>query len=317
MSTTFTTDTTRIAPQARLGHDVSAANNLTEALNLADLNWQVREEPADGLSIFTDDELITTSIPDRKLLLRSDNLLTLGVVGNRYQPVSNADAFGLADAAHQLGARFAHAGELDYGRKTYMTMTIPEADVLVGGKDLVSFGLTLRTDHSGSGSITGSVDGTRLVCTNGMRGRLTSPQSWTIRHTATADQRLEMAEDALQHAFAYAKEFAAVAEEMISTPMTRREFYAFIDEIFPEPDEEAKRKHAIWAQRRQELVELFRLAETQEEGRGTRWAGYNALVEWLDWFRPSRGGDEGRALRNFNTSADTGLGARAFDMLAN
>lgn len=53
-----------------------------------------------------------------------------------------------------------------------------------------------------------------------------------------------------------------------------------------------------------------------EEGRETRWAGYNSVIEWLDWFRPAQGGEEGRALRNFETGNDNGLGSRVFELLA-
>lgn len=311
------TSVSRLNPAAQLGTNITDATCLDDALRTANLDWSVIQHKADNLTLFADDDIVTTSIPGKDLLIRSDNNQTLGVVGSRYTPVSNADAFSMADAAHRLGARFAYAGELDHGRKTFLTMTLPEASISVGGHDLVEFSIKFTTGHAGCAPITGEAIGTRLVCTNGMRSSFGTNHKWNIRHTATADHRLEQAETALQHAFAYAKEFSAAAEHMISTPMSRREFTEFIDTLFPEPEEGCtSRKRNLWETRRRNLLSLFGTYETQEEGRETRWAGYNSVIEWLDWFRPAQGGEEGRALRNFETGNDNGLGSRVFELLA-
>lgn len=306
----------RLSPTAFLGTDIRGCDSLSDALRTSGLDWGIKEHTADSITLMGDDGLTSTSIPNRKLLLRSDNHITLGVVGQRYQPVDNASAFGMADVAHRLGAQFAYAGELDHGRTTFLEMTLPEATVNVGGNDLVQTSLVFTTNHAGGGGITGEVRLTREICTNGMRGVMGTPATWNIRHTFSADSRLELAEDSLQHATRHAKEFAAVADSMISTPMTNREFEGVINALFPQPDaDDSPRKHTAWQTRRDQLMGLFRAAETQEDGRNTAWAGYNAVMEWLDWYRIARGGDDGRALRNFNSTDDV-LGNKAFQLIA-
>lgn len=97
------TSVSRLNPAAQLGTNITDATCLDDALRTAKLNWSVIQRKADNLTLFADDDIVTTSIPGKDLLIRSDNNQTLGVVGSRYTPVSNADAFSMADAAHRLG----------------------------------------------------------------------------------------------------------------------------------------------------------------------------------------------------------------------
>lgn len=306
----------RRRPEAVLGSNISTARSLDDALTTAGMDWTILDEPADNLTLLTDSGVTSTSIPGHRLLMRSDNHVTLGVVGNRYTPLNNAQAFALADSAKMLGARFSYAGELDHGRKSFLTMDIPEATVRIGGHDAVSFAIRLTTSHDGSGGITGDIQGTRLACTNGMRSKLGNAHRWNIRHTANADNRMDQARDALRHAFEHAKTFAAHAEAMIATPFSTGDFDNLISTLLIKPDEDASaRAQNTWHRRRDELMTLFNNAETQEEGRLTRWGAYNAFAEWQDWYRPANNGTRGRAQRNFTTDS-TGLTERAFELLA-
>ncbi|WP_137873767.1 DUF945 domain-containing protein [Rhodococcus sp. Q] len=52
------------------------------------------------------------------------------------------------------------------------------------------------------------------------------------------------------------------------------------------------------------------------DARGTRWAAYNAVTEWEDWFRPGRDGGAGRAARQFATPDPKGVKQAAFELIA-
>ncbi|MDN5757601.1 MAG: DUF945 domain-containing protein [Tomitella sp.] len=309
----------RLPAQQVLGTDIAGAGTVSEALHTASLDWGLNIVDADNLTIMGDSGVTTTSFPGRRLLMRDDTHTGLGMVGARYEPVDNAAAFALADDAHALGATFAHAGELDHGRGVFLTMDLPEARVQVGGHDLVDFGVIFRAGHGGSGGILGEVSGTRLVCTNGMTVGIGRPHQWKIRHTRSAQTQMDMARVVLQGAARYAKEFAAIGEQLISEPMGRGEFVAYLDRLYPEPDEDKKASHTRWQQRRADLLQLFATAGTQEEGRSTRWAAFNAVVEYEDWHRGVRatGGenaDEARAARQFRPDTDSHK-QQAFDLI--
>lgn len=300
---------------AAFGTDISHCDNVEQALTEAGLDWNIEEIPATDLFINNGEDLVSTSIPGRKLLVRSDNKTTLGVVGPKYSSLSNSESFALADAAKTLGATFTYAGELDHGRKAFITMDIPEAKVYVGGHDAVDFGLVLTTDHSGSGSITCEIQGSRLACTNGQL--LTSTFSkWSIKHTKRANRRVEMAQHALKYSFAAAKEFAAYADYLISEPMSRQDFIDLMKSVFPQPlDGASEQAFTKWRNRNHELVTLYSEAETQEEGRNTAWGALQTVLEWEQYFRPSRGGELGRAKRNFMTPDNAGIGRRTLELL--
>lgn len=308
--------TDRMPDDTILGTNISTAANTGEALALAGLDWGLVDTPADDLTIMGPEGVTIGSMPDRRLISRSDNGVILDVVGARYTPIENADAFALADQAKTLGAQFANAGEVDHGRTTFMTMTIPEATGYVGGSDPVDFGFYIRT---GVGqAATYSVSARRRVCTNGMSVGFSGAKthSWAIRHTRSADENLILARAAVRDAMAYAKEFVAHAEAMVNTPMSSSEFGSFLDTFAPKPDEAKKAATTRWETRRAELRELFNGADTQEDIRGTRWAAFNAVTEHLDWYTSTKGDNptEARALRQFNGTAETHR-QRAFNLL--
>lgn len=297
-----------------LGADISSARSVDEALVLAGLDWGIEEHPADSFALTTAEGVTMTGMPGMRFFLRSDTKQALHLGGGRYTAVTNADAFAPADIAVAMGARLASGGALRGGRQAYLELDLPDSAVKVGGVDLLSAQLLCRTAHDGSGRVTGEARIRRLVCTNGMTADIGFPATFAIGHTSSAHDRLKAAKEMMQGAVRFAKEFAAVADHMLDTPMNEREFGAFVDTMYPEPDTDA-REHGTWERRRGELMELFRFAETNDLGRGSRWGAYSALTEYLDWFAPVRGDDDARALRQLDNVAQ-GKKDRAMKMLA-
>lgn len=320
---------TRRGPYAVLGTDVSHATDSGAAIRTAGLNWEVEKVRMRELYISNrDDDLIPTSMPDRSLLMRSDNNAGLGVVGERYVPVDNAHAFTLADDIAAAGGRFDHAGELDGGRKTFLTLKLPDATIDLGNTaarvgDVLDLTAVLICDHAGSGAFTADLMVTRLACTNGMS--VTVPQaqgadSVRIRHTASASDRIELARSIMRNAVRYSRSYAALAEHMATTPMTRTQFLSFIDDLFPEPEKTDKRAHTSWDKRRGEIISLWRDADTQDSGRDTRWAAFNAVTEWLTWSTPIRTTNRDdlqatRAMRQITSTSPAMMRQRAFNAL--
>ncbi|MGP5014487.1 DUF932 domain-containing protein [Glutamicibacter ardleyensis] len=305
---------------SRLGTDLSGITNIEEAMTKANLDWTVNLVPAQGLMMLTEEGITNTSIPDMRMVMRSDNQVTLGVVGARYQNVDNHEVFGLGEHILNQGGQLVAGGELNHGRRTFMRFDLPETQVTVGGSDLVKFGISLRACHDGSGTVTASVDGLRLACTNGMSVKMHVPHAFSIRHTTNARHRLATADMVLQGAITYAKEFSAVAEELISRPFSRSEFIGYIDALYPAPDEREKRAYTIWRNRRRELISLFDFADTNDYGRHTQWGAFNAVTEYLDWGTTVRANadqsiSETRALRQFD-QAHQNVKDRAFELLA-
>lgn len=282
----MTATITPVRTRHRLGVDLTGVSDVETALERADLNWGLDIHPAENIDVTTEEgKTFATSIPGMRLVMRDDDHTVLGVVGNRYEPVDNRSVFSLAEHFLNQGATFQEGGSLDHGRRCFMRFGLPDTTVeLAGGQDLVTFGVVIKASHDGTGNVTAALEGTRLVCLNGMTASVPGlPHVFTVRHTANVQTRMSEAEVILSGAARYARGFAAAAQHMLDTPMSKDEFKAYLDRLYPRPDAEAKRATTLWENRRATLLNLFAFAETNEIGRGTAWAGYNALTEFLDW----------------------------------
>ncbi|MFC0313618.1 DUF932 domain-containing protein [Gordonia phosphorivorans] len=281
---------TRRRPEFILGTDTRGQTDLDGVLAAAGLNWGLRTvSGSDGLSVIVDDREISTFAPERQLVLRDDNNVVLGMVGDGYQAVPNDEAFASTAIAAKMGAQYQSAGSSDYGRKAFVTMTLPEAEVRVGGKDVVSFSLLFSTDHSGGGAVAGRIQGVRQWCTNGATVPLREQMSWSVRHTATASERLAMVEDTVRGCLRYAKEFAALGEQLICAPMSKSDYETYINALFPRPDANAApAAHTRYERRHADLMGLFHTAAIQQDSPESAWSAVAAVTEYEQWFRPAR-----------------------------
>lgn len=310
----MTATTTQERRTVRLGHDLSGIADIDTAIKAADLDWGLNIIDGDTPLSFigADGNAVVTSFPGQRLVQRDDTHVTLGVVGGRYQDVDNRQVFGLGRHILDQGGVLVSGGPLDHGRRAFMKFDLPSAKISLDGKnegkDLLSFGVTLRANHDGKGNVAAHLEAKRLICTNGMTVSLTGlPRVFRIRHTASAEQRLAEAVTILQGAQRYAKEFTATAQHMLDTPFTLAQFRRYIERIWPEPNPEEKRAHTLWENRRADLLGLFRFAETNALGRNTAWGAFNSVTEYLDWNAPVRSATSAdvaltRAVRQFDES---------------
>ena len=78
----------------RLGQRTETAVTSAAAIRMAGLDWSVDERPL--ATVDTDDNL--ESITSHKAIVRCDNHAVLGVVGTRYTPLQNDEAFEWLDS---------------------------------------------------------------------------------------------------------------------------------------------------------------------------------------------------------------------------
>lgn len=147
----------------------------------------------------------------------------------------------------------------------------------------------------------------RVVCANTQGAAFRNHVSrYTVRHTPGIMGRIQEAKEALRMTFDWAEVFKVEAEQMINTPMATNLFEMLIKAVWPEKwaeptDKWRKPQHEHW----DNLQGLFKSADTQENIRGTVWAGYQSIVEYLDWQIPVTGTedaaeiDKARATRSF------------------
>ena len=278
-----------------LGTICEDAKNAQEALEIAKLDWAVEKYPIfatgpDGVQVQIEDRFATGRVH------KELGFGTLGVVGNYYEPVQNIDAFSFCDnIAFEGGFGFETAGSLDGGRRTFLSMQMPEAIELAGGRDIVNLYLMIVNSHDGTSPLTAAVTPVRPVCANTVRFALDKAVStYKVRHTKNAQGKVEEAKAALGMTLKYKNEFNVLANRLIDTEMNKSEFINYVRQVLPvapEDNEINKRTLEIWNNKFDDIVKLWD-APTQDNIRGTAWAGYNAVVEYADWISVIRGKDE-------------------------
>jgi phage/plasmid-like protein (TIGR03299 family) len=286
----------------KLGTITPDALTSSDALKTAQLDWPVKvsENP---ISTTVDGKTVT--LQDKYLTYRNHSkagLTALGVVGNRYTPIQNLEAFDfLNHIADESGAVFETAGSLNGGARVFVTMKFPESMKLASGTDVIDNYIMAVNSHDGSSSFTVAVTPIRAVCTNTVRLALNSAVSKiSLKHTAGASAKVQQARETLGIVFKYQEAFEQEVEQMLSEKFTDAQYKKFIEVLVPEPKGElSTRAENSFEQKRGELMALWK-APTQSNIAGTKWAAYNAVAEWSDWAKPVRskeGKDEVRAER--------------------
>jgi phage/plasmid-like protein (TIGR03299 family) len=278
----------------RLGTTVRGrAFTAEEAMTLGHLGgWRVRKVPLTATEISNDG--VTTIDAPGFATVRSNPFTgqaeSLGVVGDAYTPLQNEDhADFLNTLADQSGAVFDTAGSLRGGRQVFITMKLPET-LTVGGIDSIDLNIAALNSHDGTSSFRILITPVRVVCANTQAAAIGNHVSSTaIRRTGNAKATVQIARETLGLSFAYCAAFEAEAERLIQTTMTASGFDALTRRIFGHaPDDATKRTRDADRQRHAKLASLFHDADTQANIRGTAWAGYQAVVEYLDHYAPVR-----------------------------
>jgi phage/plasmid-like protein (TIGR03299 family) len=300
----------------QLGTTVPEEVTAEEAIQLGGLGWTVTKQPlqtvvtlepeitADGVSPARHE---VVDVPGKFATVRVNPVTSkvdvLGTVGDKYTIVQNIETAQELNAIAQVtGAHFSTAGSLDNGRRMFVSMLLPEA-VKIGGQDQVDMFLVGTNSHDGTSSFTAMVTPIRPVCTNTLRlGRQQAVSQVNIRHTKNVKAAIVAARDVLRVTNAFMEEFAGIGNHLIEEKMDRSEFGAFIDKVFVPTVETTGTKKgqetAGTVRRREDLFGLW-VSDTQANIAGTRWAAYNAVVEYADWLSPisSRAADTARAER--------------------
>ena len=271
-----------------------------EMLSLAHLNdWNVRLEeiplPANHQSHKSHFFVTRTNPFDNA---QSD---VLGVVGERYKVLQNEELFDFASALLHDGGRWETAGSIKSGTQVFGSIALERETVIdaEGVGDKVKTYLLVNTSHDGSVSIQASVTPVRVVCANtlnlalgGGGGRHRGiKQSFKIRHTQSAQGKIQVAREALGIANAYMDEFDKMAQAMFEIEISNDTFQDIIRMAYPMPEDELnKRARTVWANKIETLEEIY-TGDFNHMIAGTAWGALNAMTERLDWHRSVRGGN--------------------------
>ena len=282
-----------------LGTVFTEEKNTAEMLAAANLNnWNVRLVDVEIPNTLTSDKNYQYVV--RTNPTNSSQTDVLGVVGERYTPLQNEELFAFGDNILDGGGRWETAGSIRGGRVVFGSLALERETVLDpnGVADKVKTYLLINTSHDGSIAIQASITPVRVVCANTLnlalgskRGKNAIKQSFKIRHTQTANGKVQIAREALGLANKYMDEFDRLANAMIQKEITAQQFNEIVLLAYPKPEDDSSKAGMTKWNNKIDVINDIYTGQFNGMIAGTAWGALNALTERLDWHRSARGGN--------------------------
>lgn len=134
---------------------------IDEALDKCGLNFEVGT--ADTL--FSTGES-TYKVPSSKVIYRTDKNIPLGLVSDKYKPISNSEIFGwIEPLVGKKDCCVEAGGYFNDGGNVYLSLKLPTT-ILIGGVDPVEKYVNIIGNHSGKGGVQIALSPIRLFCQN-------------------------------------------------------------------------------------------------------------------------------------------------------
>jgi phage/plasmid-like protein (TIGR03299 family) len=273
--------------------------DIGKILEVSGLDWDVEKV---AVRYFGDSATDLRELPDAYVTRRSDTHNGLGVVGSRYEPVQNRDAFGfLADLLGKREILPVSAFPLRGGRTVVIALRLPE-DVVIdaqGVADIITPYLMARNSHDGRTPVQCVVTPWRARCSNTERLAMANAITrWSTPHLRNALRRIDEARQTLKLAVNYYTEFGHQETKLARTDLTVAQIDTILADLDRElwPDKQAdqtvgkgapsKRSETTRRQRDEAIRDI--LGVERERVGQTAYAVERAFTDYLDHVAPRR-----------------------------
>jgi len=278
-------------PWHRLGTQLEKPpGSSEEAIAAAGLDWEVVKAP---LYISGVGRLIP--LEDRFAIVRTDHLhrddcKPFGVVGRDYEPLQNRDAFRFCDPLLREGhVTFETAGALGQGERVWVLARC-KGDVKVGPDDLQRY-LLLTNTHNGTGSVTMKFTPIRVVCQNTLSAAVGGDgRTFRVRHDSHLQSRLRETSAVLDIIYRTYEELQKGFESMMQMDLQPGALDAYLKDVFPDPSKPDDQRAGDRIQRDRLAAAYFSRhgkGNNADGVRGTLWAAYNGVTEYVDHRKPN------------------------------
>jgi len=264
-------------PWHGLGNQLDEAPTIGEAIDAAGLDWEV------GLK----DLQTVDGVPvSHRATYRKTDGSILGVVGPRYTPLQNRDAFDWFQPFLDAGECNLHtAGSLHSGQKVWVLAQLNrDNSEIVKGDEVCKF-ILLSNSHDGSTAIRVGYTPIRVVCVNTLSyaHKHTNSQLIRIRHTRSSQKNLEQVRDIMDNINVG---FEATADQyrfLASKTFNQKDIEKYVKIVLniKGADEDIKTRT------RNIMDDILARIEGPKQSaanvRGTYWAAYMGFNEYLNY----------------------------------
>jgi phage/plasmid-like protein (TIGR03299 family) len=317
-------------PWHGLGTEVLEMQTSEEALVKAALNWEVEKKKL-FISGNEDDSGPFLEVEGNFAIVRKTDGKALGVVGSRYVPFQNRDAFKwFDDLVGSREAIYETAGSLRGGKIIWIMSKLPNH--LGWSDDPIEQWLVLSNSHDGSRQVSVMATPIRVVCMNTLNAGIHRASAFfEMRHTSRISemQTIIDAREVLGTVTRYFEELDGVLRLLKSYSMSEQETQRYIYNLFPiktnrpTPDAEDEAQDVELGVNAQKYVnKILELMETGKGSdipgvRGSAYGVFNAVTEFVDHWQPVKGKAEKMSNKLFSIWFGNGRAfkQRAFNQL--
>lgn len=298
---TYSFVSNRVPAWHNLGTIVDGAMSWEEAMNLANLNFEVEK-------VRMNNPRTNAPLADTYAILRNDNDAFLGAVGERYTPMQNKVLFDFIDGIIGVdGRHYETAGVLGAGERVFVMAKVGEYDVLGTGDKHDTYLLGVGS-HDGTLSQTFKMTETRVVCQNTLNIALQGKgKQVTAKHTANGERKLSEAMHLLKATQVTAESTKNVMNELAQRKVSGAVVANTLAKMFNIKSIDDK-VPTVTLNQISTVRELFESNDKDAfpEFRGTAYNLLNSLTEYADHYRTVRGGESEDVQRALSAMFGTG-----------
>ena len=284
------------------GQKLSQPPTSAEAIMQAGLDWEISTQPIFRIRGDSPGDLeprVYARVPEGQVVIRETDKKVLGVVGSRWTPVQNRDAFNFFDPLVQDGyATYHTAGSLREGRTVWVLAQIGENRFIVGDDAIGQF-LLLSMGHDGTRGVQLMPTPIRVVCANTLNAaEQTSDEGKTMlkfAHTTNVVKRLRETQEFIRPFLHNFEETTEVFRTLARSQVSDKAAEAYLETLFPNPKGEnasITRAENVRKTIMQKFEgDLLGYDAIPSHFQQTYWTLYNAVTEYIDH---NRGSDKHR-----------------------
>ena len=272
-------------PWHGLGTEIDDATNFWDAFKLAGLDWEVETEPLYRKGAA--DQVVGEEVKAQAAVRTSDDKV-LGVVGPRWTPLQNRDAFKVFEPLIDSGDMRLHtAGSLRGGERVWGLCQLGlENTEIVPNDEIAKFAL-LSNGHDGKLAVHFGFTPIRVVCANteAMARSSKASKLIRIRHHRFVKNNVEKLRDIMnladQEFEATAEQYRFLASKQINASDLHKYVKIVLDVQQQEDDDLSTRTKNIIGK----VEEFFLIGKGNDMPgvNGTYWAAYNGVTEYLNY----------------------------------
>lgn len=278
----------RETPWHGIGTAVDGLATAEEAIQKARLEWEVNLHPLRVMP--TEENAFEANFDSHRAVVRQDTNTILGVVGSKYEPLQNKDAFGFFDPlVERSEAIYETAGSIYNGRRVWLLAKLPDTFSVGNDADVIEKYVLLTNSHDGSKPVVAKITPVRVVCNNTLSFALGKKGSGNdevaIRHTSNIHSNLAEAHKVLDITNNTYGKLKEKFDAMLNVQLNEEGIFEYVKTVLGHKDTEAEELHTRTLNTMTDIERLLNEGSGHELFRGNEgnlWQVYNSITEYVD-----------------------------------